>query len=109
MVTQNIYRTGLTKASTYYDFRFRPPLIKPTILYLAIPLNTSKLTNIKRLQRIQNKVVRLITNTQLRDKKRMSDLHRNINLIPINIDLHEQAAKIWEKLNNELVYEEKLG
>ena len=59
-------------------------------------------TNLLSLQRIQNKVVRFITNTSLADRISSKSLHEQLNLPPLNTFLHEHAARTWHKIQHQL-------
>ena len=49
------------------------------------------------MQRVQNKAARLITKTRLNDRRTSKFVNEQAELIPINISIHNQAMKIWQK------------
>ena len=93
---QKLYRFGnllpRTKQHLY------TATVRSTLLYPPIPLHTISKTQTMKLQRIQNKALRFITNTKLTDAIPSQTLHEQQNILPINITLHRQANSIWEKI-----------
>ena len=51
-----------------------------------------------KMQKIQNRATRFITNTRLIDHITSEELHRRTDLEPINIILHKQAQQIWNSI-----------
>ena len=48
-----------------------------------------------KLQRVQNRAVKFITNRDWRDHESMQTLHERINLPPINQIIHKRAQNTW--------------
>ena len=71
-------------------------IILPSLTYPAVPLNTLAKSNISKLQRVQNKATRWITNTSLIERKTSRSLHEQCNIQPINITLHNLAKNTWD-------------
>ena len=103
-----ITQTAKVNIAKLYRFKNAPTkikqhlyttLIRPILEYPAVEINTTGITNKHKLQRIQNKATRLITNTRLTDRLRSEDLHNNINLTPMNIRHDKLATKQLYKLN----------
>ena len=85
-----------------YKFNHAPPkikihlylaLIRPLIEYPSILLYSSPKSTMSRLQKLQNKSIRFITNVKLKDRIKSEDLHYMTELEPINIRLHQLARK----------------
>ena len=76
-------------------------LVRPILEYPPIPLHGLSGNNIKKLQRIQNKATRFITNTSYPTLVRSEILHQICNLKPLNQRLHERAKNIWESINKQ--------
>ena len=53
-----------------------------------------------KLQRVQNKGLRFVTNTSLIDRISSATLHETLNMKPINIIIHNQAKNTWEHFKN---------
>ena len=51
---------------------------------------------------MQNKAARLITKTRLNDRRTSKFVNEQAELIPINISIHNQAKKIWQKIELEI-------
>ena len=80
-------------------------LVRSALIYPIVPLNTLSKTSMIELQRIQNLGLRFITNTNILDFVSSEDLHQQVNLKPINIIIHNQAADIWTKIRQHLPLE----
>lgn len=76
--------------------------VRPALIYPIIPIHTQSKTQISKLQKIQNKATRFITGTTRADSITSQHLHKITGLQPINIVLHEQAHKIWQKIENNI-------
>lgn len=63
-----------------------------------MPINSFKITNIHKLQIIQNKALRFIYNIRGTDLVRNTDLHRHAELPLIQDLLKERAKDIWGKV-----------
>ena len=73
-------------------------LVLPLLLYPPVPLNAANKTNMSKLQRVQNKAIRFITNTSRREHITSVELHRRVGLEPINVLLHRRALSVWRSL-----------
>jgi hypothetical protein len=73
-------------------------IVRSTLLYPIVPLNAISKTNMTKLQRVQNRASRWITNHRKNDRKTSKFLHEKANLIPINEYLNIQAEKTFERL-----------
>ena len=74
-------------------------LIRPLLEYpIQQTSNTSKGNKVKQ-QRVQNKATRFITNTKLKDRKKSSDLHKQLNLEPLNIRFTNLSLKQSQKIH----------
>ena len=71
--------------------------VKSVLTYPPVPMNGASKTSQKRLQIIQNKALRFIYNVKYRERITNEAIHLGADIQPINIFLHNQAAKIWEK------------
>ena len=71
-------------------------LILSKLIYPTVPLNTLSETQMLKLQVVQNKSLRFITNTSLRDRVTAKSLHERLNILPINQTIHNQAKNTWE-------------
>ena len=69
--------------------------------YPPIPLNAISKEQIKNLQLLQNKSVRLITSASPLDLIPTSTLHRRADIPTINQYLNHQANKIWDNIRNQ--------
>ena len=81
-------------------------LIQPILTYPPVPLHTASNTQMKNMQRIQNKAIRWIKNNEIERGTTMESLHQELKLEAINVRLHKMAEKIWNKieLNNEYMF-----
>ena len=88
--------------------RLYSTLIRPILEYPAVQINESGITNRRKLQRIQNKATRFITNSKLLDRRRSETLHNITKLTPVNIRYNKlakkQLYKIYENYYQEYVY-----
>ncbi|KAF2361274.1 hypothetical protein FHG87_007967 [Trinorchestia longiramus] len=72
--------------------------VRSALIYPAIPLHTLSPSSISKLQSVQNKATRFITNAEWHDFNTSAQLHRQTKLTPINTLLHEHAKKIWTNI-----------
>jgi len=72
--------------------------VRSALTYPTIPLNAISPRQMKSLQTIQNRALKLITNTHWTDFITSEQLHRDTNLPPINIFLHRQAQTLWNRI-----------
>ena len=73
-------------------------IIRTKLTYPTVPLQTRLTVQKKKMQIIQNKAARIIANVRKRDKINTELTNKIANLKPINMYLHEQAEKIWSKI-----------
>ena len=106
-------RTNIAQASLTKLFRFRDltqknkiklytAIVRSQLIYPTVPLNTITPTQTRKLQRVQNRALRFITNTSRLDRKTSHSLHTQCNVPPINILIHEQAQTTWEHFRDNL-------
>ncbi|KAF2343873.1 hypothetical protein FHG87_025371, partial [Trinorchestia longiramus] len=74
--------------------------VRSALIYPVIPLHTLSPSSISKLQRVQNKATRFITNAEWHDFNTSAQLHRQTKLAPINTLLHEHAKRIWTNIKN---------
>ena len=94
-----------------YRFNHAPPkikrhlyltLIRPILTYPSLLLSQLPKTHISTLQRLQNKAVRFITGTSLRDRLSSQYLHELANIPALNIHLFQISTKAFYKLKDML-------
>ena len=73
-------------------------LVRSILTYPIVPLNTISNASIRKLQRTQNRAVRFITNTSLRERIPSQQLHEQLHLPAINTLIHTHAATTWENI-----------
>ena len=102
-------RVGLARAQLRSLFRLRNlnpkskrllylAMIRSILVYPTIPLHISSNSQLNRLQTVQNKAARLITNTRLMEHKTNIETNRKAELESIRSFLDRQAKAIWEKM-----------
>ena len=64
-------------------------MTRSKLIYSIIPLQTSSYTNKKKMQIIQNKAARIITNTRRIEKKTNQQINNAADLQPINMIIQE--------------------
>ncbi|KAF2344258.1 hypothetical protein FHG87_024986 [Trinorchestia longiramus] len=74
--------------------------VRSALIYPAISLHTLSPSSISKLQSIQNKATRFITNTEWHDFNTSAQLHRQTKLAPINTLLHEHAKRMWTNIEH---------
>ena len=96
-----------TQINRLYRFSHAPPavkrhlylaLVQPLLTYPNTTLHQCNKTNISKLQKVQNKGVRFITNTKLNDRLKSENLHVMAKIEPINVRIHKLAKKTLYKL-----------
>ena len=70
-------------------------MTRSKLLYPTIPLQTSSDSNKKKMQIIQNKAARLITNRRLREHKTNKQVNEEADLPAINIILQDRACLLY--------------
>lgn len=99
-----IARENLNKINRFRNLnpklkiRLYTALVRSTLTYPVIPLHTLTTTQTRRLQRVQNRALKYITNTHWTDMRTSKSLHQQCNIKPINIYLHDHAKTTWEKI-----------
>lgn len=73
-------------------------LVRPILEYPPVPLHKLTNNNIKKLQRVQNKATKFITNTRYPTIISSKDLHEVCNIQPMNQLLHRRAKAIWSSI-----------
>ena len=76
-------------------------LIIPLLEYPSITLRNVSLQNKRKLQAIQNKALRFVFNIKLSDKKRVTEMHNEANMEPLNVRIDRQYHKILNKMKQE--------
>lgn len=77
-------------------------LVRSALIYPAVPLHTICKTSTLRLQRVQNRALKFITNTHWTHHRTVRSLHEQCNIPPINILLHKHAQTTWETFETHL-------
>lgn len=83
-------------------------LVKSTLDYPPIPQHIASPTQMKRMQIVQNKAARIISNIDYRDRIDNETANKNAQLEPLNVSLHRQAINIWTKLDTMMSARTKL-
>ena len=105
-INNRIYLAKMTLKSLY-RFRELPTktkktlyltLVRSKLIYPIAPLASANITNIKKMQRIQNAGIKFILKYDWQEHKTMQQLHEEINIKPINIEIYERNIKIWRKI-----------
>lgn len=73
-------------------------IVRSTLTYPTIPIHIASRSISLKIQRIQNKAIYVISNTSRMEGRRLSDLHQEMNIVPINVVLHQRAGEIWNKI-----------
>ena len=81
--------------------RLYTTLIRPILEYPAAPMHALTWNNIKKIQTVQNKATRFITNTYYPTVISAENLHTMCNLVPMNVVLHERACAIWRNIGTQ--------
>ena len=75
-------------------------LVRPILEYPAVPLHLGAKSSILKLQRVQNRATRFITNTYYPEVQSSEALHARSKLVPLNQLLHKRASDIWRKIDS---------
>ena len=62
-----------------------------------------------KLQRVQNEAIRWMTKNYTRARNLIQQQHTQLKLEPVNMYLHTQARKIWNRLREEITEEEYIN
>ena len=87
---------GIVGGDAVLFWCWRPELtarVRPQLEYPPIPVWETGVTNMRTLQRVQNKATRFITGAKLADRKRSSELHTRTKLEAVNARLTKLAKK----------------
>ena len=87
-----------TSCTTQTKLRLYTSIIRPTLEYPPIPLNTMSITQLQQLQSVQNKAIRWATNTRWPTRITNEHLHTLHNIPPLNTRIHTRAQNIWKTL-----------
>ena len=88
------------RLKTKTKLRLYKALVRPALTYPIIPMNTYCPSNMKKLQRVQNRALRFATNTKWDDFRTSRSLHEETNMEPINIYIHRLSSKTWQKIQD---------
>ena len=77
-------------------------LVLSSLIYPTVPLNTLSKSQFGNLQTVQNRGLRLATNTSLRDRVTARSLHERLNILPVNLTIHKQAKNTWDYMKQSL-------
>ena len=72
-------------------------LIRPILEYPHLILHKTGITNMRKLQIVQNRALRYILNHKLKDKVKISAMHEKLKIEPINLRLNKLAKKMLYK------------
>ena len=108
-VDENI-RKAKAESSKLYKFRYLKRNLKtrlykskvlPHLTYASVPLNICSQTQIKRLQKIQNKAIRWITNTYYPNTYNIEEQQELLKIEPISNRINRLAKNIWYQIELE--------
>ena len=103
---KNLAKIALGKLYRFREFntKIKTHLVKafvlPILEYPPIPIHTMSTTQIKRLQKMQNKALRFATNQRHPYTMTNEQIHEYTKTPALNIRVHQQAQKIWQKLHS---------
>ena len=99
-----------TALATLYRFRELEPKIKlhlvramvlPVLTYPPIPLHALSKRAHSRLQKVQNAALRFAYGVRWDDYIRSVTLHEEADIPPVNVRLHQLAARVWQRMADE--------
>ena len=90
----------LRNLSAANKLRLYKTIMRPTLTYPAVPMNTLCASLMKKLQVVQNDCIRFIINARRADRINMRQQHQELELDPVKIFIHRQAIKTWETVRN---------
>merc|ERR1712002_1233144 len=102
-----IARANLTKIKRFQrlsqrtKLRLYKGLVLPALTYPAVPLNTVCRTNMIKLQRLQNKGLRFVTNTKWYDFRTSESIHQETQMEAVNVRIHRLSSNIWKKIQED--------
>ena len=92
--------TQLSNLSTTNKLKLYKTVVRPTLTYPPVPLNTVSNTQMRQLQLIQNDALRLVVNARRADRLNVQTLHEQLDIEPINVYLHKLARNVWTMVDN---------
>ena len=75
-------------------------LVFPVLDYPPIPIHAMSDAQLSILQKVQNKALRFALNQRYPYTLSTVELHELAKVAPVNVRLHNQAAKIWDKIDD---------
>lgn len=75
-------------------------LVRPILEYPIVPLHSISRSQMYKLQKVQNKAVRFITNSNMTLRNRTEVLHKKAKIEPLNTRIHRRTAKLWNKIQD---------
>ncbi|MPC47017.1 hypothetical protein E2C01_040753 [Portunus trituberculatus] len=108
-VTQRVVRvkSALTRLFCFRDLatglklQLIKALVLPILYYPPVPLHALSKTVISRLQKVQNSALRFAFGTRWDDFTSSASLHEAASLPALNVRLHDLAAKLWQRMEDE--------
>ncbi|MPC70410.1 hypothetical protein E2C01_064659 [Portunus trituberculatus] len=108
-VTQRVARAraALTKLYRFrsLDQNLKLHLVNALVIliltYPPIPTNAFSKTTVRRLQRVQNRVLRFTLSIRWDNFLTAESLHEEANVPALNIQIHQMASDIWRRMEDE--------
>ena len=75
-------------------------LIIPILTYPVTPLNTASAHGMVSLQKVLNRGLRFVYNTNWQSMTSSKSLHLRARVLPINQTIHNRAMQVWDKIKN---------
>ena len=89
------------KLKTETRIRLFKTLIRPILEYPPVPTCVTSRTSHVQLQRVQNVALRAAAKERPSDRRSTNEeLHNKYQLETINVRLHNQAQKVWNRLES---------
>lgn len=76
-------------------------LMRSKLIYPSVPLHAVNGTQLQKMQVVQNKGLNFVIGPQSRFMT-TKEKHESLSLSPINVVLHEQAIKVWRKIEEKI-------
>ncbi len=73
-------------------------LLIPVLEYLPIPLCSISKSQKINLQTVLNKSLKFINSNET-ERLTVEELHKKINILPLNLSINYKAAQIWENIH----------
>ena len=102
-LTQSNYQKGMRNLIKTRRFQSAPikvkkllykAIIRPTLEYPYLVLYKTGRTNLRKLQKIQNRSLRFILNLKLKDRVKITEMHTKLKIEPLNLRLNKLAKKM---------------